>query len=456
MTVQRTEPSRRIFSVSEINRISRMLLEDSFTDIWIEGEISNVRRPGSGHLYFSLKDSQAEMAAVLFRSQAALLKFRPENGLQVLVNGRVSLYEARGIYQINVQWMEPRGHGALHLAFEQLKQKLAAEGLFDASRKRPIPALPHRVGVVTSPTGAAIQDILRVLKRRHAGLSVLIAPSRVQGEGAGTEIAEAVLLLNQMDDLDVLIVGRGGGSLEDLWPFNEEVVARAIAASRLPVISAVGHEIDFTISDMVADVRAPTPSAAAELVVANRQELLERLRSLRLRLLQAFRMRTARLRSLLERLQTASSPVRLRERFQRLAQRLDDLQQRSTLGIRRLLEYWRNYVHSTAGRLQPSLRRERLRRRLVQVLELDHRLRGAARWSLERYRTRYSEAGHALESLSPLRVLERGYALCIDPRSGGLVVAWDQVSPGDPVQVRLGRGRLDCDVRATHSSESEG
>ena len=451
----RHTPERRIFSVSEINRVSRMLLEDSLTDIWIEGEISNFRAPGSGHLYFALKDAQAEIAGVVFRSQAALLKFRPENGLQVLVNGRVSLYEARGTYQINVQWMEPRGRGALHLAFEQLKQSLAAEGLFDVSRKRPIPLLPRRVGVVTSPTGAALQDILRVLGRRHSGVSVLIAPARVQGEGAAAEIAEGIGLLNAVPGLDVLIVGRGGGSLEDLWPFNEEAVARAIAASRLPVISAVGHEIDFTIADFAADVRAPTPSAAAEMVAASRDEMLQRVRGLSQRLAQALRLRLSRARGALEQLRAASDPRPLRERLQRAGQRLDDLRMRVARAAAQALQHARARWEAAAGRLRPAARRERLGLQRLAVAEQTRRLAAAARLVLERSRTRHAEVVRALGSLSPLAVLERGYALCVDPRSGALVRAWEQVAVGDPVEIRLASGHLDCSVVGARPPGSE-
>ncbi len=446
-------PQRRVFSVSEVNRVSRMLLEDSLTDVWIEGEVSNLRVPSSGHLYFSLKDPQAELSAVMFRSQAALLRFAPENGLQVLVNGRVSLYEARGIYQVNVQWMEPRGRGALHLAFEQLKRRLAAEGLFDAARKRPVPALPRRIGVVTSPSGAALRDILRVLERRHAGLSVLIAPARVQGEGAAEEIAAAIERLNGVADLDVLIVGRGGGSIEDLWPFNEELLARAIAASRLPVISAVGHEIDFTIADFVADLRAPTPSAAAEMVVASREDMLQRTRSLERRLLQAARLRMAGAHGAYERLRAACDPRPLRGRVEAAIQRLDDQRQRllraAALGVERA----RTRLRAAAARLQPGLRRERLSAQAGALAELGRRLTGAVRRICERLGTRHAEAQRALQSLSPLGVLERGYALCVDTRTGALVRAWEQVARGDSVSVRLGRGGLECEVTDSRPPE---
>ncbi|MHB8835605.1 MAG: exodeoxyribonuclease VII large subunit, partial [Candidatus Methylomirabilia bacterium] len=265
--------TRKIWTVSELNRAAGELLEEAFPRIWVEGEISNWKLYGSGHAYFSLKDDGGQIAAVLFRAAAKNFRFEPRDGLAVLAAGRVSLYGQRGQYQLIVDELEPRGKGALQLAFEQLKEKLQKEGLFDAQRKRPLPTLPRTVGVVTSPTGAVIRDIITVLGRRFANVRVLLNPVRVQGEGAGAEIAAAITELALRGDVDVLIVGRGGGSMEDLWAFNEESVARAIAASTVPVISAVGHETDFTIADFVADLRAPTPSAAAELVVQSKEAL---------------------------------------------------------------------------------------------------------------------------------------------------------------------------------------
>src|SRR5256712_12757621 len=256
---------RRVLTVSELNSLAQEILEETCPSIWVEGEISNLRRYPSGHTYFTLKDEGAQIAAVLFRGASQSLPFRPEDGLKVLARGRISLYEARGTFQIIVDALEPAGLGALQLAFEQLKARLLAEGLFDAARKRPLPALPRRIGIVASPAGAALRDILKVLSRRFANLEIVLAPSRVQGEGASLEIVEAIRLLNRLGGVDVLILARGGGSLEDLWPFNEDRVARAIAASGIPVISAIGHEVDGTIADLLADLRAPTPSAAAEL-----------------------------------------------------------------------------------------------------------------------------------------------------------------------------------------------
>ena len=276
MSTQGWLAERQIYTVSQLNDEIKNLLETQFSDIWVEGEISNFRIPGSGHFYFTLKDSSSQLRGVCFKSQNRLLKFRPEDGLAVLSRGRLTVYEPRGEYQLVVDYMEPRGLGSLQLAFEQLKAKLQKEGLFDPTHKKPLPLLPQKIAVVTSPTGAVIRDILRVLRRRNRGLHVLIYPVRVQGEGAGQEIASGVRYLDTLPDVDVIITARGGGSIEDLWAFNDEIVVRAIFNSRIPVISAVGHETDFTIADFVADMRAPTPSAAAEIVSAVRSDLQER------------------------------------------------------------------------------------------------------------------------------------------------------------------------------------
>lgn len=280
------ERSPKIFTVSELTRNIRTLLEGQFPEAWVSGEVSNFRPHSSGHFYFSLKDDKAYLNAVMFRGANSKLAFKMEDGLEVICHGRISVYEARGQYQIVVDHIEPKGIGALQLAFEQLKKKLQAEGLFDPARKKSLPFLPRKIGVVTSPTGAAIRDILNILGRRFPSVDLLLVPVPVQGEGAAEAIAQAIRLLNEREDMDVMIVGRGGGSTEDLWAFNEEIVARAIFASKIPIVSAVGHEIDFTIADFVADVRAPTPSAAAELVVPNRSDLLSQVSKLKRRLFQ--------------------------------------------------------------------------------------------------------------------------------------------------------------------------
>jgi exodeoxyribonuclease VII large subunit len=384
----------RALTVSELARRIRDVLDDGLREVWVVGEISNLRRPSSGHLYFCLKDRQAQVAAVMFRSAGQVLTFRPEDGLEVIVRGRVRLYDVRGDLQLYVDWMEPRGLGGMQLALEQLKKKLAAEGLFAAERKRPLPAWPRAVGVVTALTGAAVQDMLTVLRSRWPATRVVISPVRVQGKGAGPEICAALAALNQVDFVDVVIVGRGGGSVEDLWAFNEERVARAIAASRVPVISAVGHEIDFTVADLVADCRAPTPTAAASMVVPDRQELGERLVVLE----------HARMLAMQRRLRLAGERVRAGEQrlkdprrvLETLRQRIDELGERATGGIQRRLRWSRDRLHGTEARL------------------------GA---------------------LSPLAVLERGYSI-VRRDDGAVVRRSDEVEVGEALDVLLSQGRL--------------
>src|SRR5437899_3499917 len=314
-------PPRTLYTVSALTALLRVHIESAFPNIWVEGEVSNLRIPTSGHAYFTLKDAASQMRAVLFRSVGRSLRFALQDGMQLVCRGRVTVYEPKGDYQVIVEYAEPKGVGALQLAFEQLKARLAAEGLFDQARKRPLPFLPRRIGVVTSPTGAAIRDIVQVAHKRDPGITIVLDPVAVQGESAAGEIACAIEELNKMGGFDVLIVGRGGGSLEDLWPFNEEVVVRAIAASHIPVVSAVGHEIDFTIADFVADVRAPTPSAAAELVVRDRQDLLKRVVGFWNRAVQAVRVRIRDCRARVESARRAL--IGPAARMQRAMQRRD-------------------------------------------------------------------------------------------------------------------------------------
>jgi exodeoxyribonuclease VII large subunit len=317
-------PTKKIFSVSELSQGIKNLIEREYPDVWVTGEVSNFRAAASGHLYFTLKDATAQLRAVCFRNQARYLKFKPQDGISVIARGHLSVYEARGEYQLYVEYLEPAGLGALQLAFEQLKQKLAAEGLFDIARKKPLPLLPRAIGVVTSPTGAVIRDILRILRRRFRNMNVLIYPVKVQGEGAAEEIVEGVKYLNREQNVDVIIVGRGGGSIEDLWAFNEEVVARGIAASGIPVISAVGHETDFTIADFVADLRAPTPSAAAELVVHRKQDFLTELENRARRMTQIIRLQLSEARQRLTELRMHHAFQTLATRLAERAQRVDD------------------------------------------------------------------------------------------------------------------------------------
>jgi len=450
------EETRRIYTVSEINALARDVLESSFYDVWVEGEVSNLRSPGSGHLYFTLKDPSSQIAAVLFRSQASLLRFRLEDGLKVVCRGRISLYEARGTFQVNCQWMEPAGKGSLQLAFEQLKKRLAAEGLFEASRKKPLPALPQRIGVITSPSGAALRDFLHVMDRRYANVRITIHPVRVQGDEAAPEIAEALRRMNRIGGFDVLVLCRGGGSLEDLWPFNEEVVARAVADSRIPVLSAVGHEIDFTICDFAADLRAATPSAAAELVVASKEDLERRITSTRVRLDSAVRLIHHGLRDRAGRLGRSRALLSTRRRLDALFQRLDECRQAMREGLRRMaLDRQRRLGRALEG-ISPRILSAAVAWRRQQSEHLLRRSElGALRIGREK-RERWRALGSLLNSLSPLSVLDRGFALCLDPRTGSLVTDTRRLPADGRVDVRLRRGRITCDIReVTHAQNDE-
>ncbi len=445
--------ARSILTVSQLTSEIKTLLERSFDHVWVEGEISNLRLPGSGHLYFTLKDEKAQIRAVMFRLQNRLLKFDPKDGLQVIGCGRVTVYEPRGDYQIILDYLEPKGLGALQLAFEQLKEKLAAEGLFDPARKKPIPHLPQKIGIVTSPTGAAIRDILRIIDRRFANVRILLYPVRVQGQGAAQEIARAVQALNELPDVDVMIVGRGGGSLEDLWAFNEEIVARAIFSSRVPVISAVGHEVDFTIADFVADLRASTPSAAAELVVRNKIELAQNLKSLERALRQSFRatldLRQERLFSLKGRL----ADPRRRLSDQRI--RLDDLSTRLAYSLKQGLRRQQDRLRLQQGSLlllSPAKRLEEHSQKFTQVMR---RLTVSLQREIRISRQRFEGVMGKLCSLSPLGVLERGYSIARVLPSREIVRRADDLKVNSLVNVKVHRGEFVARVEEI-SSETKG
>jgi exodeoxyribonuclease VII large subunit len=386
-------------SVSTLVQLLQELVEDNFVEVLVQGELSNVSQPPSGHYYFTLKDKRAQIKCAMFRSQARVLRFKPTDGLAVICRGRISIYPQRGDLQLIVEGIEPEGVGALQLAFEQLKGKLEKEGLFAANLKQQLPYFPQVIGVVTSPSGAAVHDILTVLKRRSAGVQVVLCPVRVQGEGAAAEIAAAITHLNREITADVLIVGRGGGSREDLWPFNEEIVARAIASSRIPVISAVGHEVDFSIADLVADLRAPTPSAAAELVVKNRLELENHLDQLTLRLVAQMRSRllllSSSLHGLEKRLKAPAELVKIQQlQLQQLSLRL---QQRMT-------EFLAEQQHQLTILLSQ------------------------------------------LQTLSPLAVLSRGYAIVKQKQTGEVIHAAEQLQPRDQLQIKLVDGEVQAIV----------
>ncbi len=435
---------RKIYTVYEITSEIKQIL-DRLGVLWIQGEISNFKHHSSGHMYFSLKDERAQVKAACFRNSNIYLKFRPADGLEVIVRGRISVYEPRGDYQIIVEYMEPKGLGSLQLAYEQLKEKLRKEGLFDEAHKVTLPLLPHKIGIVTSPTGAAIRDMLRVLMRRNASLHVLLYPARVQGAGAAEEIAAGVRYFNTRTDIDVIIVGRGGGSIEDLWAFNEESVARAIHQSRIPVISAVGHEVDFTIADFVADLRAPTPSAAAEMVSGARDDLRATVSSLHGRLLQAVRRGLEGRRLRLERLSRnrvfSIAPTMIRD-FQ---QRFDESTLRLMQAVRQYVSGLRHGERMLQTRLLKIDLRQILGRRREVVARNRQQLISLIRALLQAERSQLQLATGRLDALSPLAILQRGYAICKDER-GTILRDAANVSPGDRVAVSLATGGLDCRV----------
>jgi len=438
-------PERRVWKVRDLVAAVRTHIEREYSDAWVEGEISNFRAPDSGHLYFTLKDGNAQIRVVMFRSSARLLKFRPADGLQVVVRGRITVYEDRGELQISAEYIEPKGAGSLQLAFEQLKAKLEAEGLFAAERKKPIPSLPARIGVVTSPQAAALRDILNILQRRHHSVNVLIFPAQVQGDSASFEVASGVRFFNQQKKVEVIIVARGGGSAEDLAPFNNEGLARTIAASEIPVISAVGHETDFTITDFVADLRAPTPSAAAELVIRSRQEIEEQSTALHERLSRAMRYRLLMGRQALTELAQHGAFARMMEVIRQRQQKVDDLNHRMELAERSLLERMRRQWETISA----AVRHYDLRLVLSGMRkELDSKttaLAAVTRNVLLQHRVRTERLETALQSLSPLAILDRGYALVFD-RNGKLLKDPASVDVGDEISARLARGEIHASV----------
>jgi exodeoxyribonuclease VII large subunit len=490
-------PERKLYSVAELSFALKDLLETSFPDVWVTGEISNFRAAASGHYYFTLKDTAAQLRAVCFRNQARYLKFKPQDGLSVIARGRLSVYEARGEYQLYVEYLEPAGVGALQFAFEQLKKKLASEGLFDAARKKPLPVLPRAIGVVTSPSGAAVRDILRVIKRRFPNMNVFLYPATVQGNSAAAEIVEGIEYFNQHSLVDVMIVGRGGGSLEDLWPFNEEVVARAIAASNIPIISAVGHETDFTISDFVADLRAPTPSAAAEVVVRPKEDFLAEVTNRVRHMGQNIRLRLSEARGELTELRMHRAfhnfPARVLERGQRIDEslaaverllrgRMDRARQRLMeltaqllrFEPRRLLEVrWiqiqqrksqigrigsemnmligerlhisrEAWMRASAGVIRYDLHGN-LQLKLAAVHEHEIGLHDRLGRILTERRHQVEHYQSLLEERSPLTILNRGYSITRDEENK-IVRDAEKVEVGDGLSIRLSRGELGATV----------
>ena len=438
-------PERRVWKVRDLVAAVRTHVEKEYSDAWVEGEISNFRTPESGHLYFTLKDGNAQIKVVMFRSSARLLRFRPADGLQVVIRGRVTIYEDRGELQISAEYIEPKGAGSLQLAFEQLKAKLEAEGLFASERKKPIPSLPSRIGIVTSAQAAALRDILNILQRRHHSVNVTIFPAQVQGDFAAQEVSAGVRYFNEQASVDVIIVARGGGSAEDLASFNHEGLARVVATSQIPVISAVGHETDFTIIDFVADLRAPTPSAAAELVIRSRQEIDDQASALHERLSRAMRYRLLMHRQALTELAQHGSFARMMELIRQRQQKLDDLSHRMELAERQIIQQ----LHRRWESVSAAVRHYDIRLVLSGMRkELDSRttaLVAVARNVLLQHKVRSERLQTALASLSPLAILDRGYALIFDA-NGKLLKDTQTVTVGSSISARLAHGHIEAEV----------
>jgi exodeoxyribonuclease VII large subunit len=451
-------PERRVWSVRALVSAVRSHIEREYSDCWVEGEISNLRIPDSGHLYFTLKEESAQIRVVMFRSSARLLRFRPENGLHVTVRGRITVYEDRGELQISAEFMEPKGAGALQLAFEQLKARLQAEGLFEASRKKPIPPLPQRIGIITSPQGAALRDILNILARRHRSANVLIYPVQVQGDSAPGEVMAGLRYFHKdfrpSGAVEVIIIARGGGSAEDLAGFNHEGLARAVADSKIPVISAIGHETDFTIIDFVADLRAPTPSAAAELVIRSRQEIEAQAEDLYRRLERGLRYRLLIARQELTERAQHGAFARMMDGIHRRQQKLDEQRFRLEKAERQLLER----CHRRCENVSSTVRHYDARRRLAAIRQQLQaqvaNLAAATHTRLLESRGTLDRRTASLEALSPVAILNRGYALVFDAK-GRLVKDAARLNAGDDLSARLARGRVRARVTATERSEPE-
>lgn len=436
---------RNVRTVTQLTAEIRGQLARAFDDIWVSGEISGVKPAASGHIYFTLKDAGAQIRCACFKSAVRFLRFRPQEGIHVLARGRVDVYEPRGEYQLLVEALQPKGFGELQLAFEQLKQKLEAEGLFDAGRKRELPKYPSRIGIVTSSSGAVIQDMIRILDRRFPGIHIRLYPALVQGQGSVEAVTEGIGYFSESGWADLVIVGRGGGSFEDLWTFNEEAVARAIAACSVPVISAVGHETDFTIADFVADLRAPTPSAAAELAVTNRSDLIERIHGAEQRATRAIRYRLSQLRARLQAAGTEREAGLLHRRLGRSAQRIDELEFRARQSLRDRFVRQRAQLTALDQRLQRQDPRTRLAELGKRLGSAEHAMQRAIEARLARERRRLDPLAASLRALSPLNVLERGYAIVQDAE-GHVLTDAAAAHAGDEVRLRLRQGSLTAQV----------
>jgi exodeoxyribonuclease VII large subunit len=438
-------PERRVYTVSELNAAIRGILDREFQDVWVAGEISGVKLATSGHYYFTLKERDAQVRCVCFRSTHRYLKFKPQDGIAVVARGRIDVFEARGEYQLLVEFLEPQGHGALQFAFEQLKKKLAAEGLFEGARKRALPRFPRRIGIVTSPRGAVISDMVQILERRFPGLHVRLFPALVQGEGSVEEVCRGLEFFSRSRWAELVVVARGGGSLEDLWTFNEERVARAVAACAVPVVSAIGHETDVTIADFVADLRAPTPSAAAELIVPTRDELLHRIETWRRHLTQAARYRLAMLRRELDQQGIQRAMAVFQRAVGRRLQRIDEQEYRLRERMRAAIEAGRRDHRSLDSRLRYHDPRPRFARNRQRLNLAEAALSQAIRLGLARRAARAQALAAKLSQLSPLRILDRGYAI-VATASGEILKNSRRAPVGSSIHVRLAEGNLDADV----------
>lgn len=443
---------KTILTVSRLTALLRGVLEENFEQLWVQGEVSNLSLPSSGHCYFTLKDSGAQLRCVMFKSAVKNLKFRPADGMALIVRGHISVYDQRGEYQMICEYLEPSGVGALQTAFVQLKEKLALEGLFAEEHKRTLPRFPRRVGVITSPTGAAIHDILNVLNRRFASLEVQLFPVRVQGEGSALEIARAIDDMNRMAEVDVLIVGRGGGSLEDLWAFNEEVVARAVHHSKIPIISAVGHETDWSICDFAADLRAPTPSAAAEMVIATADELRGQLDALTRRLTRVIENRLATLDASVGALRRALHDPRTM--LGHMAQRMDDLNSRLDLAlfnsVKRRQEHF-SRLENTLQYLNPEVRINTLRQK---VGFLSAQIESLMAHKIDLERQEFGSSAARLEVLSPLKTLARGYAIAVRADNGRVVTDTSGLNVGESLLLTLHRGTAHCLIESLEGAKT--
>jgi exodeoxyribonuclease VII large subunit len=450
-----TAAERDVYGIGRLNREVRMLLEHGMPVLWVEGEVSNFSRPVSGHWYFSLKDAEGQVRCAMFRGRNALLRFTPANGQRVLARVRVTLYEARGEYQLQVEHLEDSGVGALRREYERLKARLDAEGLFDPARKRPLPRVPGCIGVVTSPTGAAVRDILNILGRRFAAARVVIYPTAVQGRDAVPQIIEALSLAARREECDVLIVARGGGSIEDLWAFNDEGVARALRAMPMPVVTGIGHEIDFTIADFVADLRAPTPSGAAELVVPDGAVWRTAFERLAGRFVQSMRRQLRDDREYLDALGRRLALAHPGQRLRQNAQRLDDLEQRLASRLQLLLADRRHRLQGLSGRLAQASPGVEIRRLAHRHALLEARLQRSLPARLESLRQRLALAARTLDAVSPLATLERGFAIVTRVSDGALLRDAATVREGELIETRLGRGRLRAQVTDITKGEDQ-